>query len=628
MAWITDSLSVAIKAAARFNPFGGGGAQCDTALPTVFTHQLALAAYMSSGMMRKVIRIPAADRTQKWRDWQTDQDNIAKIEAEEKRLGLPAKTKQAEVLRGVGGGAMILITAGDHAEPLNPESIGPGGLVAINVVSRWQITPEDFDDDLASPTYGEPRWFSINSRSGRRRIHPSRVVCFRGEPLPNGDTVSQEEAFWGDSRLLQVFREVTRSDETQEWFAALVRKAKLLRYGVSNLADYDQDKLNSRVALIAAGESVLNATVYSLPTKDGSGGEVGGEKIDDYQVSWTGIPAMMDAFDQRVAAVSDIPFTRLTGRSPAGMNSTGKHDQDNWFAAVTAGQENETRPCLERIDPLLLRSAGATLPEDVWWTWAPLGEPDEKEKAETFKLLMEAVEKLILSGTVPEVALAKAVQNLIEERGDLPGLADALAELSEEERFGISPESGDDDDPSALQATRGGDPGLAGGGGRRMEAAPSRRAANDAKPRTLYVSRKVQNVADLKAWAKAQGLPELQDDLHVTIAYSRTPVDWIEMGATWADHGNNGKGELVITAGGPRVVEPLGDRTAVLMFASSDLSWRNREMREKGASWDWPDYQPHISLTGDPVDLANVEPYRGKIVLGPEVFEEIRSEVE
>lgn len=478
MAWITDSLSVAIKAAARFNPFGGGGAQCDTALPTVFTHQLALAAYMSSGMMRKVIRIPAADRTQKWRDWQTDQDNIAKIEAEEKRLGLPAKTKQAEVLRGVGGGAMILITAGDHAEPLNPGDIGPGGLVAINVVSRWQITPEDFDDDLASPTYGEPRWFSINSRSGgRQRIHPSRVVCFRGEALPNGDTVSQEEAFWGDSRLLQVFREVTRSDETQEWFAALVRKAKLLRFGVSNLTDYDQDDLNKRVALIGAGESVLNATVYNLPTKDGSGGEVGGEKIDDYQVAWTGIPAMMDAFDQRVAAVSDIPFTRLTGRSPAGMNATGKHDDINWMRAVTAGQETETRPCLERIDPLLLRSAGVTDPEDVWWTWAPLGEPDEKEKAETFKLLMEAVEKLILSGLVPEVALAKAVQNLIEERGDLPGLADALAELPEDIRFGLSPEPGDDDDPSALQAE--GEEVVeqsAGGGGRRMEAAPSRRA--------------------------------------------------------------------------------------------------------------------------------------------------------
>ena len=102
-------------------------------------------------------------------------------------------------------------------------------------------------------------------------------------------------------------------------------------------------------------------------------------------------------------------------------------------------------------------------------------------------------------------------------------------------------------------------------------------SANDASPRPLYVSRKVKNVADLQKWATAQGLGQLQDDLHVTIAYSTKPVDWIAMGQTWQD-------ELEIAEGGPRVVEPLGDRTAVLMFASSDLSWRNREMREAGAS--------------------------------------------
>jgi hypothetical protein len=46
-------------------------------------------------------------------------------------------------------------------------------------------------------------------------------------------------------------------------------------------------------------------------------------------------------------------------------------------------------------------------------------------------------------------------------------------------------------------------------------------------------------------------------------------------------------------------------------------------MREAGASWDWPDYQPHISLSKAPVDLSKIEPYRGEIVLGPEIFEEI-----
>lgn len=458
MAWITDSLRSAI---ARINPFSQGAAHQGLGAG-MFTHQLAIAAYLASGMMRKVIMIPAADRTQKWRDWQAKKEIIALIELEEKRHNLLAKTKQCEILRGIGGGAMILITTGNHAEELRPETIAKGGLVAVNVVTRWEITGKDWVRNMADPLFREPRMFQINSEDGQQDIHPSRVICFRGDPLPTGGAVSDEEAFWGDSRLIRVFNEVQRSDSTQEWFAALVKKAKLLRIGIPNLTDFTattegKAKLDSRVALIAEGENSLNAVVYD--SGDGREGGNPGEKIDDYQITWAGIPAVSDMFDQRVAAVSDIPFTRLMGRSPAGMNSTGQHDTDNWHDAVSDGQESETRPCLEKLDPFLLRSAGVPEPDKVWWTWAPLDTPTEKEKAETFKILVEAIEKLLMTGMVPEKALAQAVQNLLEERGDLPGLAEALAKISESERYGGAPDDdGTDEDPSELRTKpKGGD---------------------------------------------------------------------------------------------------------------------------------------------------------------------------
>lgn len=634
MAWITDSLRSAIGSAARLNPFARFGAS--TSAPAVFNHQLALAAYMSSGMMKKVISIPAADRTQKWRDWQAPKEVIAQIEREEKRLGLRAKVKQAEVLRGVGGGAILIITAGSHEQPLTPAQIAQGSIIALNVVSRWEIQGRDWVRNLADPLNGQPRMFEIQAETGTQKIHPSRVICFRGEPLPAGSAAGDEEKFWGDSRLLRVFCEVQRSDETQAWFSQLVKKAKLLRIGIPNLTDYTattegQQALASRVALIAEGESTLNATVFAAA----SGQDSPGETITDYQITWNGIPAVMDAFNQQVAAVSDIPFTRLMGRSPAGMNATGEHDNDNWNDAVSDGQENEVRPCLEALDPFLLRSAGVAKPDDVTWRWAPLWTPTEKQEAETFDKFMDGFTKMRELQAVPEQPFNIAFQNWVEEREIMPGLGTELDKLRPEERYGIQQGTGADNstDPSELTQSgngeEGGDPTSAGApSGEDGSRTARRRAANDAAPRTLYVSRKVQNVADLKAWAKAQGLPALDDDLHVTIAYSTTPVDWIAMGSDYRDFNGKGTGEMVVTPGGPRVVEPLGNRTAVLMFASSDLSWRNREMREAGASWDFPDYQPHISLTGEPVDLTSVEPYRGKIVLGPEVFEEIKAGAE
>jgi len=146
-----------------------------------------------------------------------------------------------------------------------------------------------------------------------------------------------------------------------------------------------------------------------------------------------------------------------------------------------------------------------------------------------------------------------------------------------------------------------------------------------AEPRTLYVSRKVLNAAEIIKWAKAQGfkttLPAA--DLHVTVCYSRTPIDWMKAQEAWTQNEN---GELIIRPGGPRVVEPLGDKGAiVLMFASSELGWRHMSLKEIGASWDHQEYQPHITLTydGGEVDLETIQPYRGKIKLGPEVFEEV-----
>lgn len=476
MAWITDSLRGAIDLASRLNPFNRGGAA--TGLGGIFSHQLAVAAYMQSGMMRKVIAIPAEDRVREWRDWQADADQITAIEAEEKRLNLIGKAQEAEVLRGIGGGAIVIITAGDHSSPLTPAMIAKGGIVALNVVSRWQITGKDWVNDLASPRYGEPLMWTMNGGEvGATPIHPSRVICFRGARLPAGHAVSLEESFWGDSRLLRVYTEVTRSDDTQAWFSALVRKAKLLRFGIPDLDSRDQESLNKRIAVIAEGESSLNSVLY----RSGAGPNDPGEQIDDYQINWTGIPAMMDAFDQRVAAVADIPFTRLMGRSPAGMNATGQHDMDNWNRAVVSGQKLETRPCLEALDPFLLRSAGVDASK-VTWAFAPLSVPTEKEQTDTFKVLMEVVEKVQNTGAIPERAFSEALQNLLVEREVMPGLEQALAAIPESERFGLSPDNdGGDDDPSAIQAGREVDPNLAGGGGASGNGAPARRASNDGK---------------------------------------------------------------------------------------------------------------------------------------------------
>lgn len=108
--------------------------------------------------------------------------------------------------------------------------------------------------------------------------------------------------------------------------------------------------------------------------------------------------------------------------------------------------------------------------------------------------------------------------------------------------------------------------------------------------------------------------------MHVTVAYSRQPVDWMSAGGIWFGP------EVKVEAGSPRLVEPLGDDgLVVLLFASDDLKWRWQKFRDIGATWDHPEYQPHVSFAFSTAGavLSKVQPYNGPLVFGPERFAEI-----
>lgn len=97
--------------------------------------------------------------------------------------------------------------------------------------------------------------------------------------------------------------------------------------------------------------------------------------------------------------------------------------------------------------------------------------------------------------------------------------------------------------------------------------------------------------------------------------------------AVGTDWGSDRDGNLLVPAGGPRLVEALGDGGAVaLLFGSHELGWRHGRIREAGASHDWPEYQPHVTITWakpDGLDLARVEPFAGPLKFGPELFSEV-----
>ncbi|WP_230487849.1 anti-CBASS protein Acb1 family protein [Novosphingobium sp. ES2-1] len=325
----------------------------------------------------------------------------------------------------------------------------------------------------------------------------------------------------------------------------------------------------------------------------------------------------MNAYGEFVAAIADIPATRLLGRAPEGMNSSGDSQQQDWSKRIKAMQTLELGPCLDRADIYLVQSALGKAEPSASYAFAPLDIETDKERAERFAKQMEAADKLAGLNAMPEQAFNRGIQSLMIAEGYLPELEAALSEIPDDERYGIVA------DPSVDDPTEGGGPDSTGAGGSGSETEPPVRvAANDATPRPLYVYRKLLNAGELVDWAQGLGVKtNPADQLHVTVLYSKQPVDPMAMGEGWSSDPDGG---LVIKAGGPRALERFGEGALVLQFASWSLQSRHNEMVQAGASHDWPDYLPHVTISYEApadLDLEAIKPYAGELRFGPEIFE-------
>jgi phage-related protein (TIGR01555 family) len=569
------------------------------------------AAYRTSWMIRKGVNLPPYDMTRAGRDWQADKTAITKLEAEE-----------------LGGGILVLgVNEEDAASPLNPARIGADSFRYAVVLPRWQVEIGEKVTDVLSVDYLKPGWYKIPGPGGLTTpVHPSRVIAFQGAQILAGTGTSWEEEFWGDSVLQAVEDAVKNADSAQNGFAALIEEAKVDVYKIPGLTalaattEYEA-ALTKRMQTSNLFKSQFNALLLDA----GDGTEGSGESWETRQLTWTGIPQIVQMYVSFVAGAFDIPATRFVGKSPDGMNATGASDENAYWSMIGSLQESDLRPIVDRIDAILIPSALGKPDPSAWWKFAPLRETTETEEAANFDKTMDALGKLEATSAIPTIAYEKAVQNLMEERGWMPGLSDALADMPEDERFPSLDHANGVPDPARDPNAEGGDQSTAG------NVVPLRRAANDARftdaeLKTLYVSRKLLNAAEFIRWAKGQGFNTTTpaDELHVTIAFSRNPIDWMKVGQDWS---SDKEGRLTVNAGGPRLVQRLGDKGAVvLLFGSSDLKWRHEAIKEAGASFDFDEYQPHVTITYEApadFDLAKVKPYVGPLVFGPELFAEV-----
>lgn len=552
-----------------------------------------LAAYETSWLGGKIVDIPAQDCFRRWRQWTGDDDQTQKIYDLEARFGLQNKMLRVKAMSRLWGGAALFIgTDQEASEPFDPSTIGLNGIKYLTVFTRHELTAGDLETDPASEFYGKPKWYDIANSAMATRIHPSRLVIQIGREHAHPWYVTGPTAGWGQSVLQRAMTAVKNADSTADNVASLVFEANVDVFGLpdfmANLSDpaYEK-KIIDRYVLANKTKSTTKSMC-----KDAE------ETYERKQISFAQLPDVMQNMFLAASGAADIPFTRLFGQAPAGMDATGESDLRNHYDNIQAMQTLEVWPAMVRLDEALIRSALGDRPDDIDQQWTQLRQPNEVEIADIGNKHADIIEKLGRSGTFSTHELRRVGAPALTEAGVYPQLG-AIVDESEDIDFNLGEDVEGDDQ------------------GR--EPVPTVETSTDAEPRTLYVRRDVSNAKTILAWARKQGLTDLvaAKDMHVTIVYSRTKVDWMKAGEPW-------QSRMELPEGGPRVVEPLGGAGAVLLFASNELKWRHEALIRAGAVSDYDEYQAHITLSyGDAPIPEGVEPYTGPIVLGPEIFEEV-----
>lgn len=590
------------------------------------------AAYRSDWVAKKIVNVPAKDATREGRNWQAETKQIELIEAEEKRVNFQGKLKSAIIKSRLYGGAALVMGFGDDAsQPLNVERVQKGGLKYLHAMTCHDLQDGPLVEDVNDPDFGLPEYYVLNPLAGQNaetKIHRSRLARLVPEPYPDRNTVSINKS-WGDSVLQAVNDAVMNVAVSSGAVAYLMQEMKL---DVVKIPDFmkNMDDPTYKASIIerfALANQTKSLTSTLIMDRE--------EEWDRVEATFAGLPDVMKLYLLIASGAADIPATRLLGQSAVGLNATGDGDLRNYYDHIAAEQATVLSPALATLDEVIIRSALGSRPSEIWYEWAPLWQMSDAEKADIAKKKADTTKVYVEAAVIDPGILEKVVFNQLVEDGYYPGIEQARKEW-EEEGGGLN--ENDPEVRAQFAESRGQQP-------EDQNTPESRRAklkvvgdidraVGDAAPRTLYVRRDLMNAAAVLAHFQDQ-LPrgtELQpaSSLHVTIAYSKTPVDWAKQPSEWYSSTDE-KGWLRVKPGGMRLMERLGadePKAAVVMqFASSDLTIRWSDFKDVGGcSWDFEDYQPHVTIAWDKsqkIDVSSLKPWTGELVFGPEVWEEI-----
>lgn len=399
--------------------------------------QVLNSLYRSHWVVQKIINTIPQDMMKNGYDLQSDinPDQIQKISKIIRQTRLHSK-----ILNGLywgrlyGGAAGIIMIDGEADrmdEPLDLDRVMPGAFKGLLIMDRWSgIQPSaDLITDITDPDFGTPEYYEVTLPEGQGviRLHNSRVCRFSGREMPYLEKLA--ENYWGTSEMEHVFSELKKRDNVS-WNIALLTFMANIRVmkmdGMEQLMAYGGGKQQEALYNTLEGlNMMLNNNGIQILGKDDS--------YESHQYTFSGLGEVYDRFMMDVSGACGIPVTKLFGRSPAGMNSTGDADMDNYYDTIEQSQESQLRPVLDKLLPIVCMSALGAVPDDLDYIFNPVRRPSNDEKQSLGSQQTAAVVQAYTAGLVSEKTALRELQGSSKLTGMWTNITDKQIEAASDQ---------------------------------------------------------------------------------------------------------------------------------------------------------------------------------------------------
>lgn len=401
---------------------------------TTQNYQMLTSLYRENWIVQNIIETIPGDMVRKWYTLKCNvaPEYVDALQRLERKVHL-----RKSLLEGMywgrlyGGAAGIIMVRGqdDLTQPLDYDLILPGCFLGLMILDRWSgIYPEMGQvTDPSDPDFELPEYYTIrDEESGTliSKVHHSWILRFTGRELPYNEKIM--ETYWGESEIEAIYSELVKRDNVSGNIASLTFRANvnyLETDSLDQMLAVNNTEAQRRFWQTLQTQSVIESNFGTRLVNKG-------DVMHNTQYTFTGLADVYDRVMMDVSGAAKTPVTKLFGRSPAGMNATGESDMNNYYDYIDGLRENQLRPLLERLLPIMALSAWGTVPDDLDIDFPPLQTPNSSEIADIVEKKTQAILAAFQSDLIDAATSLKELKTLSDETSMYNSISDEAIKLS------------------------------------------------------------------------------------------------------------------------------------------------------------------------------------------------------